>query len=61
LDDTIIVKGEAHAAMVHQEGDLFVADCPDIGTASQGCTIAEAVANLKEATELHLEEFSDAR
>ena len=44
-------------AVIHQEGDLFVAQCPEVGTVSQGYTIEEAVANLKEATELYLEEF----
>jgi len=44
-------------AVLHREGDLYVADCPEIGTVSQGYTIEEAVANLKEATELYLEEF----
>jgi predicted RNase H-like HicB family nuclease len=34
-----------------------VADCPEVGTVSQGKSIEEAVANLKEATELYLEEF----
>jgi predicted RNase H-like HicB family nuclease len=34
-----------------------VAECPEVGTASQGETIEEAVANLKEATELYLVEF----
>ncbi len=36
---------------------MFVATCPEVGTVSQGATIEEAVANLKEATELYLEEF----
>jgi len=44
-------------AVVHKEGALYVADCPEIGTVSQGPTIEEAVINLKEATELYLEEF----
>jgi len=44
-------------AVVHKEGALYVADCPEIGTVSQGYTIEEAVINLKEATELYLEEF----
>ena len=30
---------------------------PEVGTASQGRTVEEAVENLKEATELYLEEF----
>lgn len=44
-------------AILHKEDDLYVAECPEVGTASQGSTIEEAVANLKEATELYLEEF----
>ena len=44
-------------AVIHKEGDLFVADCPEVGTVSQGGTIDEAIGNLKEATELYLEEF----
>jgi predicted RNase H-like HicB family nuclease len=44
-------------AVLHKEDDLYVAECPEVGTVSQGYTIEEAVANLKEATELYLEEF----
>ncbi len=44
-------------AMIHKEEDMFVAECPEIGTVSQGKTKKEALANLKEATELYLEEF----
>ncbi len=44
-------------AMIHKEIDLYVAECPEVGTVSQGYTVEEAVANLKEATELYLQEF----
>ena len=44
-------------AVLHREGKLYVADCPEVGTASQGVTVEEALANLREATELYLEEF----
>ena len=44
-------------AVLHQEDDLYVAECPEVGTVSQGHTIEEALANLREATELYLEEF----
>jgi predicted RNase H-like HicB family nuclease len=44
-------------AVIHKEEDLYVAECPEVGTASQGPTIEEAISNLKEATELYLEEF----
>jgi len=43
-------------AVLHKEEDIYVAECPEVGTVSQGYTVEEAVANLKEATELHLEE-----
>ena len=42
------------------ETDLLVAECPEIGTASQGYTEEEALANLQEATELYLESFPQA-
>ena len=44
-------------AIIHLEDNLYVANCPEVGTVSQGSTIEEAVENLKEATELYLEEF----
>ena len=44
-------------AVIHKEQDLFVAQCPETGTVSQGYSVEEAVDNLKEATELYLEEF----
>ncbi len=47
-------------AVVHQEDNLFVAECPELGTVSQGASKEEALNNLKEATELYLEEFPDA-
>ena len=43
-------------AVLHREGDLYVAECREVGTVSQGPTIEQAVANLREATELYLEE-----
>ena len=44
-------------AVLHKEEDMYVAECPEVGTVSQGFTVEEATANLKEATELYLEEF----
>jgi predicted RNase H-like HicB family nuclease len=44
-------------AVIHKEDDWYVADCPEVGTVSQGKSIEEAIANLTEATELYLEEF----
>jgi len=39
------------------ESDWLVAFNPETGTTTQGKTMDEALANLKEATELYLEEF----
>ena len=44
-------------AVIHLEEDLYVAECPEVGTVSQGSTIEKAIENLKEATQLYLEEF----
>lgn len=43
--------------ILHKEKGMYVAECLEVGTVSQGKTIEGAVANLKEATELYLEEF----
>ncbi len=45
------------SAVLHREGEYYVAECPEVGTVSQGRTVEEAMANLTEATELYLEEF----
>jgi predicted RNase H-like HicB family nuclease len=44
-------------AIIQKEEKMYIAKCPEIGTVSQGPTIEKALANLKEATELYLEEF----
>jgi predicted RNase H-like HicB family nuclease len=46
-----------YTAIVHKEGLWYVAEYPEVGTASQGSTIEEAIENLREATEVYLEEF----
>lgn len=43
-------------AVVRKEGKWYVAECPEVGTVSQGKTVEKAIGNLKEATELYLEE-----
>ena len=51
------MKERTFTAVLFKEEDLYVAECPEIGTTSQGKSIDEALINLKEATELYLEEF----
>ncbi|MEI6745634.1 MAG: type II toxin-antitoxin system HicB family antitoxin [Methylococcaceae bacterium] len=42
--------------VIYREGDYYVSQCLNIEVASFGSTIDEALANLKEATELYLED-----
>ena len=43
------------SAAVWREGDWFVSQCLDVDIANQGNTEEEALANLREALELHFE------
>lgn len=49
---------ELTAVLTHAEEGGFVALNSETGTTTQGETVEEAVANLKEATALYLSEFS---
>ncbi len=49
FDDVIV--------LLNKEEEIYVATCVELGTVSQGSSIEEALQNLKEATELYLEEF----
>ena len=53
----LITSMKVLTAVLHKEEDMYIAECPEVGTVSQGKTIEESIANLKEATELYLEEF----
>ncbi len=48
-------------AVIFWEEDVYVVECPEVGTASQGEMVEEAISNFKEATELYLEEFPIAK
>ena len=43
-------------ASVWKEDDMYVIKCVELGVATQGKTKEEALANLKEAVELYLED-----
>jgi predicted RNase H-like HicB family nuclease len=49
------MQKQSFTAILEREGDLYVALCPALAVASQGSTVEEATANLKEAVELFLE------
>jgi len=50
------MRERTFTATLYWEEDVWVAKCPEVGVASQGETIAEALAMLREATELYLED-----
>jgi len=49
------VTRHTYTAIVEKEGDQYVALCPELDVASQGASVEEAAANLREAVELFLE------
>ena len=51
------MKNRSFTIVIHKEEDMYIAECPEVGTVDQGSTIEEAIAGLKEATKLYLEEF----
>ena len=46
-------------AVITHEGKWYVARCIELGVVSQGTTVEEAQANLKEAVDLYIESFGD--
>ena len=44
-------------AILHKEGRIWVAQCPEVGAFSQGSDVESAMANLTATTGLYLEEF----
>lgn len=49
------MKVSGFSAIVVPEGGSYSAWCPEVDVASQGRSVEEALANLKEALELHIE------
>lgn len=42
---------------ITKEDKFFISRCPELGVTSQGSTLDEAQANIKEAIELYIESF----
>ncbi len=51
------MKSRSFTVILHKEDDMYIAECPEVGTVDQGETIEQAIAGLREATRLYLEEF----
>lgn len=54
------MNSQTFTASVQKDGDSWIALCPELDVASQGDSIEEAKANLREAVELFLEVASPA-
>ena len=52
------MKSRSFTVIIYKEDDMYIAECPEVGTVDQGETIEQAITALKEATRLYLEEFS---
>ncbi|BAZ17123.1 hypothetical protein NIES4071_90010 [Calothrix sp. NIES-4071] len=52
------MKARRFTIILYKEDDMYIAECTEVGTIDQGETIEQAIAGLKEATRLYLEEFS---
>ena len=47
------------AFVIERDGDYFVATCRELGVSSSGDTRDEAIANIREATELYLDTYEE--
>jgi len=54
-EERMIQKVHQVTALIEREAGGYVALCPELDVASQGPTVEQAIANLKEAVELFLE------
>ena len=55
MGSEMCIRDRKLTAVLHKEGDMYVALCPELDIASQGYTIEEAKNNLKEAISLFFE------
>jgi predicted RNase H-like HicB family nuclease len=51
------MKNRTFTVLLYKEDNMYIAECPEVGTVDQGETIEQAMAGLKEATRLYLVEF----
>ena len=54
------MKKQTFTAVLEREGKAYVALCPELDVISQGETVEQALANLREAVDLFLECASPA-
>ena len=52
------MKRSSFTVVVYREDNIYIAECPEVGTVDQGENIEQAISGLTAATKLYLEEFS---
>lgn len=52
------MKTRSFTVILYKEDEMYIAECPEVGTVDQGESIEQAIAGLTEAMRLLLEEFS---
>jgi len=53
------MASKRYTAIITKGEKWYVAHCLELGVVSQGKTVEEAQANMKEAVELYVESFGD--
>ncbi len=51
------MKNRGFTFILHKEGDMYIAECPEVASVDQGETIKQTISSLRETTRLYLEEF----
>ena len=46
------MKNRSFTLLVYKEDNVYIAECPEVGTVDRGETIEQAVSGLKKATKL---------
>jgi predicted RNase H-like HicB family nuclease len=52
------MKSRSFTVILHKEENMYISECPEVGTVDQGETIEQAIAGVTEATRLYLEGIS---
>ena len=51
------MKSPSFTVVVYRENNIYIAECPEVGTVDQSENIEQAISGLTAATKLYLEEF----
>ncbi len=54
-----VLQPAMFGSIFQKEDKFYIARCPELGVTSQGESLEEAQANIKEAVELYIESFGE--